>query len=158
MTFLENICVYAWQKSYSKHSSKTNVQNFMKLHIELCPYTCCCLQRTFHKNSKKKLRSIFTIKKINHSFSKYLSLDDMQWSHCSSPLFKTTGEDCLEAVQRTQHCWNNFEIFIKFSAAELLLQCRKQPEIKWCEVWNIKAMLCDFNVAFTKMLLRINDM
>ena len=110
------------------------------------------------KTVKKKLRSIFTIKKINHSFSKYLSLDDMQWSHCSSPLFKTTGEDCLEAVQRTQHCWNNFEIFIKFSAAELLLQRRKQPEIKWCEVWNIKAMLCDFNVAFTKMLLRINDM
>lgn len=36
---------------------------------------------------------------------------------------------------------------------ELLFQHRELPEIAWCEIWNIKEMRHEINIAFIIILL-----
>ena len=89
------------------------------------------LKRTFHKkwNWNHKSIEIHLQKRKNHSFLNYIPSGNIQ-RLCLYARYKTSRKAFLkELFQRNLNWWNNFRIFIKLHATELLLQHQKYSEM-----------------------------
>ena len=111
------------------------------------------------KSQSKIIRNqeIYLQQKINHSFSKYLPLDNMQWSHHSTHFSKQvekpfTGsyfkESCTAEI--------TLEFIFNFLPQSFSFYVRK---VRNYMVWNLdcKEVVALFNIAFFKILLNRNS-